>query len=216
MAAYCSWPAYPVRCGVAWWGSAHEKNEHTGLSKPDLRGIECADYVIVVDAQSSDATTSQVFAQLRLYTNKPVRYLINTHWHDDHIVGTHLHKDAFPGMKVIGSVASIDYLPALGKKSRVQFHRAIPDVLTRFRKTLETGVAFVGDIVGSSVLRAVHWKRPARTSISATFAVSSPTAARSTARCSTSTSPGRLSPTPGTIHSAPARHQSEHAPRNFQ
>lgn len=46
--------------------------------------------------------------------------------------------------------------------------------------------------------------------------VSSPTAARSTARCSTPTSPGRLSPTPGTIRSAKARHQSEHAPRNFQ
>jgi glyoxylase-like metal-dependent hydrolase (beta-lactamase superfamily II) len=106
--------------------------------------IECADYVIVVDAQSNDATTSQVLAQLRLYTNKPVRYLINTHWHDDHIVGTHVYKSAFPGMKVIGSAASVDYLPRLGKNNREQFHRAIPGVLERFRATLQSGKTSTG------------------------------------------------------------------------
>jgi cyclase len=118
--------------------------------------IECADHVIVVDAQSNDATTSQVLAQIRLYTNKPVRYVINTHWHDDHIVGTHLYRDAFPAMKVIGSVASISYLPTLGKKNRDQFHRAIPDVLDRFRKTLQTGQTIAGKPLSDEQRRSLE------------------------------------------------------------
>lgn len=118
--------------------------------------IECADHVIVVDAQSNDATTSQVLAQIRLYTNKPVRYVINTHWHDDHIVGTHIYKEAFPEMKVIGSVASIDYLPAQGKKNREQFHRAIPDVLTSFRKTLESGKTSAGKPLSDEQRRSLE------------------------------------------------------------
>jgi cyclase len=118
--------------------------------------IECADHVIVVDAQSNDATTSQVLAQIRLYTNKPVRYVINTHWHDDHIVGTHIYRDAFPAMKVIGSVASNNYLPTLGKKNRDQFHRAIPDVLERFRKTLETGKTSAGKPLSDEQRRSLE------------------------------------------------------------
>jgi glyoxylase-like metal-dependent hydrolase (beta-lactamase superfamily II) len=118
--------------------------------------IECADHVIVVDAQSNDATTSNVLAQIRLYTNKPVRYLINTHWHDDHIVGTHIYKDAFPNLKVIGSVASINYLPTLGKKNRDQFHRAIPEVLERFRKTLETGKTSAGKPLSAEQRRSLE------------------------------------------------------------
>ncbi|HEY5761190.1 MAG TPA: MBL fold metallo-hydrolase [Steroidobacter sp.] len=118
--------------------------------------IECADHVIVVDAQSNDATTSQVLAQIRLYTNKPVRYVINTHWHDDHIVGTHLYREAFPQMKVIGSMASIDYLPTIGKKNRDQFHRAIPDVLERFRKTLETGKTSAGKPLSDEQRRSLE------------------------------------------------------------
>lgn len=118
--------------------------------------IECADHVIVVDAQSNDATTSQVLAQIRLYTDKPVRYVINTHWHDDHIVGSQIYKDAFPDLKVIGSVASIDYLPGLGKKNRDQFHRAIPDVLERFRKTLQTGQTSAGKPLSDEQRRSLE------------------------------------------------------------
>ncbi|MFC4308846.1 MBL fold metallo-hydrolase [Steroidobacter flavus] len=134
------------------------RGDPPGLAVESNAGfIECADHVIVVDAQSNDATTSQVLAQVRLYTNnKPVRYLINTHWHDDHIVGTHIYKDAFPGMKVIGSVASLSYLPNQGKQNRDQFHRAIPEVLERFRKTLETGKTSAGKPLSDEQRRSLE------------------------------------------------------------
>ena len=43
--------------------------------------------VMVVDTSQSPEQTRQVLAALRKITSKPVRYVINTHWHDDHYVG---------------------------------------------------------------------------------------------------------------------------------
>ena len=118
--------------------------------------IECADHVIVVDAQSNDATTSRVLAQVRLYTDKPVRYLINTHWHDDHIVGNRVYRDAFPSLQIIGHAAALEYLPGKGKQNREQFHRAIPDVLKSFRETLATGKTRAGQPLGEEQRRSLE------------------------------------------------------------
>src|ERR1041384_4496656 len=63
--------------------------------------IICDRDVIVVDAQSNVAATRAVLAALRRVTTKPVRYVINTHWHDDHIVGNQVYAQAFPGIDFI-------------------------------------------------------------------------------------------------------------------
>src|SRR5437016_2391353 len=41
--------------------------------------------VIVVDTNGAPSITKHVLAALRKLTSKPVSYVINTHWHDDHI-----------------------------------------------------------------------------------------------------------------------------------
>jgi len=40
--------------------------------------------VVVVDAPEASA---ELIGTLRKITGKPVTYLINTHWHDDHVIG---------------------------------------------------------------------------------------------------------------------------------
>ena len=57
--------------------------------------------VIIVDAQFSLASTRATLAALRRLTNKPVRYVINTHPHDDHITGNQVYRDAFPGVEFV-------------------------------------------------------------------------------------------------------------------
>jgi cyclase len=74
--------------------------------------IVCEEDVIVVDAQSNYASTREVLAALRGVTNKPVRYVINTHWHDDHIVGNRVYAEAFPGLEFIAHAR----LPAFGRR----------------------------------------------------------------------------------------------------
>src|SRR3954463_6547955 len=51
--------------------------------------------VVVVDTGGAQSLARTMIAELRKLTNKPVRYLINTHWHDDHILGNAAYKEAF-------------------------------------------------------------------------------------------------------------------------
>ncbi|HEX2205969.1 MAG TPA: MBL fold metallo-hydrolase, partial [Longimicrobium sp.] len=60
------------------------------------------DGVVVVDANFSVAATREVIAAIRRVTPKPVRYVVNTHWHDDHITGNRAYRDAFPGVEFVG------------------------------------------------------------------------------------------------------------------
>jgi glyoxylase-like metal-dependent hydrolase (beta-lactamase superfamily II) len=79
------------------------------------------DDVIIVDAQSSVSRTLETLAALRRITPKPVRAVINTHWHDDHVFGNRVYRDSFPGVQFIAHVASAEDLAATGLASRAEF-----------------------------------------------------------------------------------------------
>src|SRR3982750_1025485 len=80
------------------------------------------DGVGVVDAQSNIASTKAVLAALRKLTDKPVKYVINTHWHDDHIIGNQVYADAFPNVEFIAHAKTRAYLPTDGMTNRKKFH----------------------------------------------------------------------------------------------
>src|ERR1044072_5760450 len=74
--------------------------------------------VIVVDATLTPGTAQEELAALRKLTDKPVRYVINTHWHDDHIMGNQTYRDAFPGADFIAHENTREYLPTTGLTNR--------------------------------------------------------------------------------------------------
>jgi len=75
-------------------------------------------YVIVIDSNISSEYTKEVLAALRRITNKPVKYVINTHWHEDHIIGNHVYRDAFPDVQFIGQRSTLTELPSTGAANR--------------------------------------------------------------------------------------------------
>lgn len=83
--------------------------------------------VVVVDTTLTPGSAKELLAALRKLTNKPVKYVINTHWHDDHIMGNQVFRDAFPGVEFIGHANTRDYLPVTGLNNRS------PRDLTRWR-----------------------------------------------------------------------------------
>ena len=59
------------------------------------------DGVLVFDTNATPASSALVLGEIRKLTDKPVRYVVNSHWHWDHWYGTETYTKAFPDVKVI-------------------------------------------------------------------------------------------------------------------
>jgi cyclase len=93
--------------------------------------------VIVVDSNFSLASTREVLAALRKLTHKPVSYVINTHWHDDHITGNQIYRDAFPGVEFISEESAVADLMGAGAKNRKGLQENTPNLIKLFRTQIE-------------------------------------------------------------------------------
>ncbi len=62
--------------------------------------------VLVVDSCYLPSSAREDIAQIRQWTDKPVRYLLNTHWHADHSRGNGTYANAFPSISIISQTAT--------------------------------------------------------------------------------------------------------------
>ena len=88
--------------------------------------------VIVVDSQANPATVRALIAAIRERTDKPVRYLVNTHFHSDHTRGNFVYRKEFGNVEIVGHRSLIDDIPK----------RAAPDLdneLTLYRREIPAG-----------------------------------------------------------------------------
>jgi glyoxylase-like metal-dependent hydrolase (beta-lactamase superfamily II) len=56
-----------------------------------------ADDVLIVDTHYTPSAARALLAQVRTLTDKPVQYVVNTHWHNDHTQGNEAYFNVFPG-----------------------------------------------------------------------------------------------------------------------
>src|SRR3954471_9328790 len=57
--------------------------------------------VLVVDSCLLPSSAREDIAQIRKWTDKPVSYVVNTHWHFDHTLGNATYREAFPRAEFI-------------------------------------------------------------------------------------------------------------------
>lgn len=79
------------------------------------------DGVLVIDALGSPALARELLAEIRRITPAPVRYVVLTHYHADHIYGLQAFKDA--GATVIAHQAGREYLNSETAALRLQTSR---------------------------------------------------------------------------------------------
>ncbi|HET6837295.1 MAG TPA: MBL fold metallo-hydrolase [Gemmatimonadales bacterium] len=96
--------------------------------------------VVVVDAQFTRAATQETIAAIRKITDKPVGYVINTHWHDDHVAGNQVYQDSFPSVRLVMQENTAADLPTLGADNRKQQVEGAPPAADRFERLLSMGL----------------------------------------------------------------------------
>jgi glyoxylase-like metal-dependent hydrolase (beta-lactamase superfamily II) len=77
------------------------KNLNDGNTSGNTTVIIGEREVFVVDSGSRPSSAQEDIAQIRQWTNKPVGYLLNTHFHNDHNNGNKTYLDAFPSLAII-------------------------------------------------------------------------------------------------------------------
>lgn len=68
------------------------------------------DGVLVVDTHINPAVARAVIDKIRSLTDSPVTYVVNTHWHDDHVNGNHEFRKAFPDVRIVSHRATLKSL----------------------------------------------------------------------------------------------------------
>ena len=61
------------------------------------------DGVLVVDSGRFPTLARRMVEEIRRRTDKPVRYLVHTHWHLDHIASDAVFREAFPGIVFVST-----------------------------------------------------------------------------------------------------------------
>ena len=79
------------------------------------------DGVVVVDALGSPALAQELLAEIKRVTPQPVRYVIVTHYHADHIYGLQTFKAA--GATVLANVQGREYLNSETARQRLEASR---------------------------------------------------------------------------------------------
>ena len=66
--------------------------------------------VFVVDTHQPPICAEANIAEIRKLTDKPVKFVLNTHWHGDHNMGNFVYKKAFPDAKIISHAKTREIL----------------------------------------------------------------------------------------------------------
>jgi glyoxylase-like metal-dependent hydrolase (beta-lactamase superfamily II) len=63
--------------------------------------ILSSDGVLVFDSNGTPAAAAAVLKNIRTLTDKPVKFVVNSHWHWDHWYGTEVYVRAFPDVQIL-------------------------------------------------------------------------------------------------------------------
>lgn len=107
------------------------------------------DDVTVFDSCTRAVTARAVIAEIRKLTPRPVRVLINSHWHQDHWSGNDEYAKAFPGLRIVASAETRAYMSRMGPRFFVDELELFG--LTRKREELAAAIK-IGKLADGSPL----------------------------------------------------------------
>jgi cyclase len=81
--------------------------------------------VLVVDSAYLPSSAAEDIAQIRRWTDRPVRYVLNTHWHPDHQRGNSVYVDAFPDVAIIAHTQTVRLMASYDAANRERYPKRL-------------------------------------------------------------------------------------------
>src|SRR5256885_7958598 len=91
--------------------------------------------VFVVDSCLLPSSAREDIAQIKQWTDKPVMFLLNTHWHFDHTLGNATYAAAWPGIQIIAHAHTRQEIAEFNPGAVERY----PQRRQRFQKVLDSG-----------------------------------------------------------------------------
>jgi glyoxylase-like metal-dependent hydrolase (beta-lactamase superfamily II) len=96
--------------------------------------------VCVVDAHYTPSAARETIAAIRKLTPLPVRYVVTTHWHDDHVFGNQEYRAAFPGVTFVAQDHARSSMVKGLAEHRQQLIDSYGNAVTKVEARLKDGV----------------------------------------------------------------------------
>ena len=103
--------------------------------------------VLVVDTGFLPSAAREDIAQIRQWTNQPVSFILNTHFHNDHNLGNRVYMDAFPAVTVIAQVETTKEMDRFGPGSLMREEKDSYGIRQTVKKMLDSGKTDDGKVL---------------------------------------------------------------------
>ncbi len=95
--------------------------------------------VLVFDTFARPSTARTVLAEIRKITDKPVRYVVNSHHHPDHWSGNEVYAEAFPNLEIIATEEARQFMLNIANAWPAAFTEKLRKDQADLDKELSTG-----------------------------------------------------------------------------
>ena len=140
-------------------------DDPTGFPNGNTTVIVGEREVLVVDSCYLPSQARMDVEQIRKWTDKPVRYLVNTHWHGDHQMGNYIYWDAFPQLAIIAHVETQRQIEGYTSTFINRYLKTTADMKQR----LETGKAEDGQPLTEEARKKLQETIASRAQVEAEF-----------------------------------------------
>ena len=97
------------------------------------------DDVLVFDTDTRPSSAQLILEQIQKITSKPVRYLVNSHWHPDHWSGNEVYAKAFPDVQIIASEQTLGYMRDTANSWPERFRKNLKEMQSGLDKEIASG-----------------------------------------------------------------------------
>lgn len=109
--------------------------EHAGNGGGNTTVIIGDRQVLAVDTCFLPSAAREDIAQIRQWSNKPVTFVLNTHFHNDHNLGNRIYMDAFPALTIIAHAETKKDMDLFGPGSLMREEKT----RAAYQRMLDTG-----------------------------------------------------------------------------